>query len=55
METDWQYANMLRVRAWYCIFNVATGAANALDLPVLRDRLLEALKAVDMAIEADGK
>ena len=49
-ESTWP--DMLRVRAWYAIFRVATAAANAASLLELRQLLIDALEAVDKAEEA---
>ena len=52
VEGDWEWGNMLRMRAWCAIFAVAVGAANANSMRELRVRLIDALEAVDKAIEA---
>lgn len=48
------WPNMLRVRAWYAIFQVAQAAAEAKSLYVLRQLLCEALEAVQKAEEAES-
>lgn len=48
----YQWCNMLRVRAWYCVFEVASLAAKGSNMANLRVALLEALEAVDKAKEA---
>ena len=48
MET---YGELLRVRAWYSVFRVATAVANQESLMEIRTLLLEALQAVEKAEE----
>lgn len=47
------WAQMLRVRAWYLVFKVATACANQVSLLEVRNLLIEALEAVDRAEEAN--
>jgi hypothetical protein len=43
--TEW--ANLLRTRAWYRVFQVAQAVANNASLTEVRQRLVDAIDAID--------
>jgi hypothetical protein len=49
--TEW--GTVMRTRAWYRVFQVAQAIANGASLVEIKQRLIDAIEAVDKAEDAD--